>query len=104
MEQTIQERFFDSLTLAELAQYETLAGFDMADASGRSARDVITPALIIALHRLGYELTAEQAGYASLADIDEVLEAAISKPPTDKTLNEILGDIRGKSPKPTGKQ
>ncbi|MDY5127465.1 MULTISPECIES: hypothetical protein [unclassified Actinotignum] len=74
----IMTAFTESLTMGELAQFESIAGAGLGDAG---TAETLKGAAAVAAARLGFTLTAEETNSLATGDIMRMTRAAFNKPP-----------------------
>ena len=89
--------FLNTLTMAEIAKFENIAGINFTDMDTASPT-VLMPALtMLALNRLGVEVDKKTALQLTFEELNEIFKAASKKMPSrPDEINKILETVRGK--------
>ncbi|WP_455952506.1 hypothetical protein [Arcanobacterium haemolyticum] len=91
----MDSHFLDSMTMAEIALIETTIGTTLDEASATQSTIGLA---IVAAHRLGVELSVEEANEIPAEAIKKLLEkaAGVSNAYSTENLEKLMGLIAGK--------
>lgn len=87
------ESFGQSLTIGELAIFESLTGKDFGD-DNLTTRETLTALAAVAATRLGHNLSIDDLKTLSVSDVEKVCNAAAKHhPPRGEAVSSLLASL-----------